>query len=335
MEVILVTVTHHNNQTPDASAAFPPPNESTADRPSLIVIVGPTAVGKTAAAVALAKRFDGEVINADSRYLYQGLDIGVAKPSIAERDGIPHHLIDMIPPDAEMSLATYQAAALNAIQTTLARGRLPLLVGGTPLYVNAVVEGWRIPRVPPNPTLRAHLAAEIAEIGLPAVAARLATVDPVAAARSGANPRRVIRALEVFETTGTPMSSLEGKGPPPYRALELGLTMPRDQLYRSIDARVDGQIARGLVDEVRRLLEGGLSPTASSMTSIGYRQLVPYLQGEASLDDAVQRIKLDSHRYVRHQLTWFRRNLRIVPIDVTRPDWLNGVAAMIEQFRQA
>jgi len=328
-------VTHHNNQTSDGTPAFPPTDDPADDRPCLVVIVGPTAVGKTAAAVALAKRFDGEVINADSRYLYQGLDIGVAKPSIVERGGIPHHLIDMIPPDADMSLATYQTAAMDAIQTTIARGRLPLLVGGTPLYVNAVVEGWRIPRVPPNPTLRARLAAEIAELGLPAVAERLATVDPVAGARSGANPRRVIRALEIFETTGTPMSSLEGKGPPPFRTLELGLTMPRDQLYRIIDARVDDQIASGLVDEVRRLLEGGLSPTALSMTSIGYRQLVPYLQGEATLDDAVQRIKLDSHRYVRHQQTWFRRNPCIVPIDVTRPDWLNGVASMIEQFRQA
>ena len=233
-----------------------------AGQPRLVVIAGPTAVGKTGLGVALGQRFDGEVISADSRYLYRGFDIGVAKPDIVERGGVHHHLIDAVPPDGEMSLATYQELAYGAIEQTVARGHQPLLVGGTPLYVNAVIEGWRIPRVPPNPALRAALATEADTIGVPALAERLRAVDPVAAARAGANLRRVIRALEVYEATGVPMSAQEGKGPRPFATLELGLTMPRDRLYQAIDARVDNLIERGLVAEVRSLLEGGVAPDA-------------------------------------------------------------------------
>jgi len=301
-------------------------------RPPLVVIAGPTAVGKTAAGVELALRFGGEVVNADSRYLYRGLDIGVGKPSMGERRGVPHHLIDAIEPDAAMSLATYQDLATAAIAGVHARGRVPLLVGGTPLYVNAVVEGWRIPRVPPNPQRRALLEAEIARDGLPAVAARLAAVDPPAAARSGTNARRVVRALEVYLATGVPMSAQEGKGPRPYRALELGLTMPRDQLYRAIDARVADQIARGLVTEVRRLVEGGLGPDAPAMTSLGYRQLLPHLRGEATLTEAAARIATDTHRYARHQETWLRRNPRLIPLDVTQAGWLERAAGLVRAF---
>ena len=196
-------------------------------RHPIVVVAGPTAVGKTRLGIELAKRFDGEVINADSRYLYRGMDIGVAKPSLSERDSVPHHLIDVRDPGEEMTLAAFQELAYAAIDDVASRGKLPLLVGGTPLYVNAVVEGWRIPRVPPDPAFRAELEREIRESGLEQVAARLAAVDPNIAARSGKNARRVIRALEIHHATGLPMSEIEGKGPPPYRALEIGLTMPR------------------------------------------------------------------------------------------------------------
>ncbi len=301
-------------------------------RPRLVVIAGPTAVGKTALGVELARRFGGEVVNADSRYLYRGLDIGVAKPDMVERRGVAHHLIDVVPPDGEMSLAVYQEMAMTAIAGIVARGRVPFLVGGTPLYVNAVVEGWRIPRVPPNPRRRAVLEAEAAAHGLPALLARLRAVDPIVAARSGANLRRVIRALEVYEATGVPMSAQEGKGPRPFSTLELGLTMPRPALFRAIDARVDDQIARGLVAEVRALLEGGLDPAAPSMSSLGYRQLLPYLRGEATLAEAVERIKADTHRYVRHQETWLRRNPGLIPIDVTEPGWMDRAAELVDRF---
>ena len=321
-----------NNRTAASATDAADAETGGASGPKLVVVAGPTAVGKTAAGIELARRFDGEVVNADSRYLYRGMEIGVAKPDIPERKGIPHHLIDVVDPGEPMSLATYQDLALAAIHGVLGRGRLPFLVGGTPLYVNAVVEGWRVPRVPPDPARRAELEAEAERLGLAALAERLRAVDPVAAERSGQNLRRVVRALEIYEATGVPMSAQEGKGPRPFRTLEFGLAMPRDALYRAVDARVDGQIARGLVAEVRRLLEGGLAPDAPSMSSLGYRQLVPYLRGEASLPEAVARIKTDTHRYVRHQETWLRRNPRLVWLDVTEPGWLERAARLVERF---
>lgn len=302
------------------------------DRPKIVVIAGPTAVGKTRLGIELALRHNGEVVNADSRYLYRGMDIGVAKPDIVERRGVPHHLIDICDPAGDMSLATYQELAMRAIASVLARGRLPLLVGGTPLYINAVVEGWQIPRVPPHPEIRARLEAEAAEHGPERLTDRLREVDPVAAERSGRNLRRVIRALEIYEVTGRPMSAQEGKGPPPFNALELHLTMPREALYAAIDRRVDDQIERGLVEEVRRLLEGGLSPDAPSMSSLGYRQLVPYLEGRLSLAEAIAQIKRDTHRYVRHQETWLRRNPRLIPVDVTEPDWIERASSLVTRF---
>lgn len=311
--------------TPDQAEAKPP----------LVVIVGPTAAGKTGLAIELATRFAGEVVNADSRYLYRGFDIGVAKPDLTERRGIPHHLIDLLPPAGEMSLAVYQALAMQAIAGVHGRGRLPFLVGGTPLYVNAVVEGWHIPRVPPNPELRRELEAEVASDGADALAARLRAVDPVAAARGAGNPRRLIRALEVYAATGVPMSTQEGKGPPPFRALELRLTVPRPALYQAIDARVDEQMRRGLLDELRTLVEGGVPATAPAMSSLGYRQLLPYLHGETTLAEAVARIKLDTHRYVRHQETWLRRNPRLIPIDLTAPTGLAEAVRLVETFLAA
>jgi tRNA dimethylallyltransferase len=301
-------------------------------RSRIVVVAGPTAVGKTALGIALAMEHGGEVVNADSRYLYRGFDIGVAKPDLLERQGIAHHLIDILPPDGQMSLARYQDLALDAIESVLGRNTLPILVGGTPLYINAVVEGWRIPRVPPNPSLRAALEDEARELGVTVLQDRLREVDPVAAERTGANVRRVIRALEIYEATGVPMSVQEGKGPPPYASLEIGLTMPRGDLYRAIDNRVRDQIERGLVEEVRALLESGVSPTAPAMSSLGYRQLIPYLLGESSLEEAIERIRLDTHRYVRHQETWLRRNTRLVWFDVTTPGWMTTASARVRTF---
>ena len=303
-----------------------------AGRPPLVVVAGPTAVGKTALGVELALHFNGEVVSADSRYLYRGLDVGVAKPSVGERRGVPHHLIDVVPPDGVMSLATFQDLATAAIADIHQRGRLPLLVGGTPLYLNAVVEGWRIPRVPPNRALREALEAEAAAHGLALLVDRLRTVDPIAADRSGRNLRRVVRALEVHAATGVPMTELEGHGPRPFRTLELGLAMPRDAIYRAVDRRVDDQIARGLVDEVRGLLATGLPSDAPSMSSLGYRQLLPFLRGESPLAKAVAQIKIDTHRYVRHQQTWLRRNPRLVPLDVTVPGWHDRAVDLVARF---
>jgi tRNA dimethylallyltransferase len=296
------------------------------------VVAGPTAVGKTALGIALAEEFDGEVVNADSRYLYRGFDIGVAKPDLVARRGIPHHLIDIVPPDGDMSLARYQDLALEAIAAVTARSELPILVGGTPLYINAVVEGWHIPRVPPNPPLRAALETEARTRGLETLEKRLRKVDPVAAQRRGSNLRRIIRALEVYEATGIPMSAQESKGPPPFDALELGLAMPRDALYRAVDDRVRDQIERGLVCEVRSLLESGVPESAPAMSSLGYRQLLPYIRAESSLEQAVERIRHDTHRYVRHQETWLRRNPRLIWFDVTAPGWMTAAKTRVRAF---
>jgi tRNA dimethylallyltransferase len=317
-----------NNQV-HANAAELLPGDA---RPKIVVVSGPTAVGKTALAIELARQFNGEVVNADSRYLYRGFDIGVAKPDLAERKGVPHHLIDILPPDGEMSLAAYQDLAMTAIHGVLGRQRLPLLVGGTPLYINAVVEGWRIPRVPPNPEFRAALEAEVRDHGVAALSQRLHTVDPASAMRCDRNARRIIRALEVFAATGIPMSVQEGKGPPPFDALELGLSLSRDALYRAIDDRVADQIERGLVQEIRALLEGGVNEDASAMSSLGYRQLLPYLRGEVTLEEAAERIRFDTHRYVRHQETWLRRNPRLIWYDTAQSGWVEDVMERVDRF---
>jgi tRNA dimethylallyltransferase len=320
-----------NNQTP--------PGQLTAKgqelRPRIVVVAGPTAVGKTALGVELALEFNGEVVNADSRYLYRRFDIGVAKPDLGERREIPHHLIDILPPDGQMTLSRYQELAFDAIEDILGRNKLPILVGGTPLYVNAVVEGWRMPRVPPNPSFRAALEAEALATGTDTLAKRLREVDPAAAERCGRNLRRIIRAIEVYEATGIPMSAQEGKGPPPFEAIEIGLTMPRDALYRAIDDRVRDQIERGLVGEVRSLLESGVPESAPAMSSLGYRQLVPYIRGESSLEQAIERVRLDTHRYVRHQETWLRRNARLIWFDVTAPDWMTEAKTRVRALLAA
>jgi len=295
----------------------------------LIVVTGATATGKTALGMALARRLNGEVVNADSRYLYRGLDIGTAKPTPTEMAGVPHHLIDVVGPSDEMSLATYQDLAFAAIEDVAGRGRLPILVGGTPLYVNAVVESWRIPRVPPQPEIRARLAAEIQGHGLERVTARLAEVDPVAAERSGRNARRVIRALEIHEVTGRPMSELEGKGPRRYDVATLILELDAATLHERIDRRIEGHIAAGLLQEVRGLLAAGVDPTAPAMSSIGYRQLIPVVEGAIPLAEGIEAIRRDTRRYVKHQLTWLRKSTDAVRIDASRGDMIERALAAI------
>ncbi|MCX2727884.1 tRNA (adenosine(37)-N6)-dimethylallyltransferase MiaA [Thermomicrobium sp. 4228-Ro] len=304
------------------------------DKPKPVVaIVGPTAVGKTATAIRLALEFDGEVVSVDSRYFYRGMDIGTDKPSVEERQGVPHHLIDILDPRDEYSLALFQRDARRAIEEIQSRGRLPLVTGGTPLYLRALLEGWRIPPAPPNPELRAQLELRAREERPEVLHRELALVDPAAAARiPPSNVRRVIRALEVFMTTGRPMSELEGKEPPDWCVLWIGLTMPREELYRRIDERVERQIARGLVEEVQRLLREGVPATAPAMTALGYRQIVAYLEGRTTLEEAIARIKYDTHRYARHQMTWLRRLKQIEWYDVTTDGWYDAVRERVRTF---
>jgi tRNA dimethylallyltransferase len=274
----------------------------------LIVITGPTAVGKTELALAIALSINGEVIGADSRQVYRYMDIGTAKPTDEERSRVRHHLIDIVNPDENLTLATYQRLAYETVQAIAARGNVPMLVGGTVQYINAVVEGWSIPEVPPNDRLREELEVFAAEQGAEALYHRLLAVDPAAAAKiEYQNVRRVIRALEVYLQTGQPISDLQRKQPPPYRVLQYILTMEREALYERADRRVDAMIEAGFVEEVRTLLEGGYSRTLPSMSGLGYGQIAAYLAGEISLETAIYETKIATHRFIRHQYTWFRK----------------------------
>jgi tRNA dimethylallyltransferase len=274
---------------------------------SLAVIVGPTAAGKTRLALRLAGELEAEIVSADSRQIYRGMDIGTDKPTAEERQRVPHHLIDIVDPDEEFTLARYQDMAYAAIDDVLARSSVPLLVGGTGLYIKAVVEGWTIPRVRPNEALRTELYREAELKGGVALHARLRQVDPVAAEKiDPRNVRRVIRALEVYLETGRPISELQRRRPPPYRVLQIGLTMERADLYQRIDQRVDRMIERGLVEEVRGLVKQGYGYELPAMSGLGYRQVGCYLRDEISLEEAIRLIKRDTRRFVRQQYNWFR-----------------------------
>jgi len=278
-------------------------------RRRLLVIVGPTAVGKTALSLRLAARHNGVIISADSRQIYRGMDIGTAKPTPAELRLAPHELIDIVDPDESFGLAQFQELAMEAIAETHRRGMLPILVGGTGQYVRAVVEGWGIPRVPPQWDVREALAQEAERDGVEALHRRLAEVDPEAAARIDArNVRRVIRALEVFLITGTPISELQRKTPPPFDILQIGLRRDRETLYARIDARIEAMLAAGLLEEVRALRAAGYADDLPSMSGLGYRQFLAHLDGEETLRDAVDRVKKDTRRFVRQQSNWFRED---------------------------
>lgn len=277
-------------------------------RPPYLVIVGPTAVGKTAISLRLAADFNGEIISADSRQFYRGLDIGTAKATPAERAAVPHHLLDVREPDETLTLAEFQTLAYAAAAGITTRGRLPIMVGGTGLYVRAVVEGYGIPRVPPDENLRARLWAEAETEGAEALHARLAQVDPEAAASiDSRNVRRVIRALEVYELSGKAISVLQRKRPPPYRFLQIGLTRDRPNLYARIDARIQAMLEAGLVEEVRALLEAGVDRQSEAMSGLGYPETVAYLRGEISTRDELAReIGRNTRSFVRRQYNWFR-----------------------------
>jgi len=273
----------------------------------VIALVGPTAVGKTATSLLLARQLDGEIVSADSRQVYRGMDIGTAKATPQERAIIPHHLIDIRQPDETISLGEYKALADAAIADILARGKLPMLVGGTGQYVRAVIEGWQIPRVPPQPDLRQELEELAAQQGKEAVFARLQELDPASAqVIDYRNLRRVIRAIEVTLALGRPFSELQTKNPPPWCLLYLGLTRPRDQLYARADARIEAMFAAGWVDEVRQLLERGYTPDLPSFGSLGYREVAAHLAGEYDLAEVKARIRRATRAFIRRQYNWFR-----------------------------
>lgn len=273
----------------------------------LVAVVGPTAVGKTGLAVRLAARFNGEIIGADSRQVYRGLDIGTATPGPGDLARVPHHLVNIISPDEDFSLGLYLRLARTAMADIRARGRLPFLVGGTGLYVRALLEGWDVPAISPDPEFRYNREKQARETGPDDLYAELLMVDPAAAARiDPRNVRRVIRALEVHARTGRAFSDLGRKRPPAFTSYTIGLTASRAELYRRADARVDRMLAGGFLAEVKGLLEQGYESSLPSLSGIGYRQLAAYLEGDTTLGDAVRRIKTATHRFIRHQYGWFR-----------------------------
>lgn len=278
-------------------------------KPPLVLIVGPTAVGKTEIAIQLAERLDGEIVSADSRLFYRGMNIGTAKPTTEERARVRHHLIDIANPDEILSLAVFQQKAREAIADIHTRNKLPFLVGGTGQYVRAVTEGWKPPEVEPDMRLREELEREKEEKGIYWLYEKLKSLDPEAAAKiDPRNYRRTIRALEVIMATGRKFSEQRRQSDSPYHLVTVGLTRPREELYRRVDERIEAMFASGFVDEVRGLLAKGYSPALPTMSAIGYRECVSVVQGELSQEQAKVQIRRATRVYVRRQANWFKES---------------------------
>ncbi len=280
---------------------------------NIICIAGPTASGKTALAVALAKEFNGEVVSCDSMQVYRRMDIGTAKPTPEEQEGIVHHMIDVAEPDEDFSVSKYCAMAAPIVDDIVARGKTAIIAGGTGLYMDSLIKGNDFAPFPAT-GVREKLEAQAEAEGIAPLRARLETIDPEAAARAHDN-RRVIRALEVFLETGETITEHNRRTqaiPPKYRPVWLGLDFAeRSELYRRIDLRVGFMLEQGLVQEIQDLLRSGVSPSATAMQAIGYKEFVAALNGEMSIEQAADDVRKFSRHYAKRQLTWFRRNKNI------------------------
>lgn len=293
----------------------------------LVVILGPTAVGKTNIAIQLALHLNGEIVSADSRLLYRGMDIGTAKPSKEQRQQVPHHLIDVAEPDQTWSLTLFKNNAREAIGDIQVRKKLPFLVGGTGQYIRAIVEDWQIPEVKPDTQLRRVLEDWSAEIGEVGLHTRLAVLDPEAADKIDArNMRRSIRALEVIFHSGKKFSDQKLRGNPTYQLVQIGLSMPREQLYMRIDSRIDEMFSDGLIDEVQGLLSTGYSPELTSFSAIGYSEVIDYLQGKTTLEEAVTLIRRRTRQFVRRQANWFKS-------DDPNISWFDAIDQPLEEIK--
>jgi tRNA dimethylallyltransferase len=307
----------------------------TEEKPPVVVVCGPTGIGKTAVAIALAGEFNAEIISADSMQIYRRMDIGTAKPTAVERQAVAHHLIDIRDPDEDFDAAAFVQAARTAADQIIARRKLPFVVGGTGLYIKAFLEGL-FDSTSVDPQVRARLQQEAAEGGAAALHQRLAAVDPETAARLHPNDTfRIVRALETFEAAGEPISALHaahGFKDRPYEALKIGLHLERRTLYRRIDRRVDAMLAAGLEREVRGLLAAGYSAGLKSMQAIGYRHMVDYIQGRMDREECLRTFKRDTRRYAKRQLTWFGAD------DAVRwhvPEDLEGMRQRVAAFLNA
>ncbi|MCJ8502800.1 tRNA (adenosine(37)-N6)-dimethylallyltransferase MiaA [Desulfatitalea alkaliphila] len=275
----------------------------------MLVVCGPTGVGKTAFGIDLARRVGGRIVGADSMQIYRGMDIGTAKPTAEEQAAVVHYMVDIVDPDQPFDAAAYARRADDVVRQLKAEGIVPVVVGGTGLYIRALVYGL-FDAPPADSALRRRLQAQLDQEGAAALHARLAALDPAAAERIHPNDAyRIVRALEVVTETGHPISEhhrRHGFRRPRYRVLTIGLELPREQLYARIDRRVDAMLAEGLLDEVRGLLARGYDPRLKSMQSLGYRHMVDYIQGRLDWEEAVRSLKRDHRRYAKRQITWFR-----------------------------
>jgi tRNA dimethylallyltransferase len=286
-----------------------PNQQSDSLKRPLVLIVGPTGVGKTEIAIQLAERLEAEIVSADSRLFYRGMDIGTAKPTREERARVKHHLIDIADPDEILSLAVFQQKAREAIDDIHTRKKLPFLVGGTGQYIRAVTQGWTPPEVKPDETLRNDLERQKEAHGIYWLHDKLRILDPTAANTiDPRNFRRTIRALEVIMTTGQKFSGQRGRNAPPFHLITIGLTRPREELYQRVDARIEAMFANGFIDEVQRLLTRGYSPSLPTMSAIGYHECVEVLEGRITLEEAKQLIRRATRVFVRRQANWFKES---------------------------
>ncbi|SEM70381.1 tRNA dimethylallyltransferase [Terribacillus saccharophilus] len=297
------------------------------DKQKVIVVVGPTGVGKTQLSIEIAKRYGGEVISGDSMQIYKSMDIGTAKVTKEEQQGIPHHLIDIRDPDEHYSAADFQADVEACVQDIAGRGKLPIIAGGTGLYIQAALYAYDFSEAKRDDSYQQQLEQEAQAHGPLHLHKQLQAVDPVQAERIHPNNvRRVIRALEIFHRTGKRMSDHEETEPDArYNAIMIGLDMDRDLLYKQINLRVDKMLAEGLLEEVKRLVESGIQDT-QSMRAIGYKEFIPYLEGKMDWEDTVDQLKQNSRRYAKRQYTWFRNKMNV--------DWYSITpATKNEKFR--
>jgi tRNA dimethylallyltransferase len=285
----------------------------------VLAIVGPTSVGKTALSLELAQRFDGEIISGDSMQFYRGMDIGTAKATKEERALIPHHLIDIRNPDEDVSVAEFQQLCKELIADINTRDKLPMIVGGTGLYVQSVLYDYRFSTAEEDEAYREKMTEFAETHGREALHARLAAIDPETAARLHPNDvKRIVRALEIYHVTGTPMSQYQVRSEQsPYDLLLIGLTMDRALLYERINHRVDMMIAEGLIEEVEGLLARGYDGSLRSMQALGYKEIIAYLEGRMGRDEAIELLKKRTRNFAKRQLTWFRAMKDIVWFDVT------------------
>ncbi|WP_245730691.1 tRNA (adenosine(37)-N6)-dimethylallyltransferase MiaA [Micromonospora pallida] len=295
---------------------------------TVVAVVGPTAAGKSALSIALAHALDGEVVNADSMQLYRGMDIGTAKLTPVEREGVPHHLLDIWPVTEPASVAEYQRFARAAVDDILARGRVPLLVGGSGLYVRAVLEQFEFPGT--DPELRGRLERELAAVGPAPLYERLRAVDPAAAAGIlPGNGRRIVRALEVVELTGAPFAASLPEPTPFYPSVQLGVDLDTALLDERVARRVDRMWADGLVAETRELVGHGLPEGRTASRALGYQQVLRFLAGESTEAEAHDETIRATRRFVRRQRSWFRRDPRVHWLDGAAPDLVQAALDVV------